>query len=82
MMQFILIHIFTPTYIHSILLEDDNYGYTYYDGVAIIENKTNNKIVTMPDEIYGLQITTFCTSTLNTNTEELNLNRNIKKYNK
>lgn len=69
---------FTPTYIHSILLEDDNYGYTYYDGVAIIENKTNNKIVTMPDEIYGLQITTFCTSTLNTNTEELNLNRNIK----
>ena len=69
---------FTPTYIHSILLEDDNYGYTYYDGVAIIENKINNKIVTIPDEIDGLQITTFCTSTLNNNTEELNLNKNIK----
>ena len=70
---------FTPIYIHTILLEDSYYKYTYNNGVAIVESKTDNKKLQMPDEIKGLNITTFCISALSTNTEELKLNKYVDK---
>ncbi len=68
---------YTPYYINTDLFEDDLYVYSYYNGVALVKIKGDEKVVNIEDSILGMDITTFCLGALNNNVEEVNLSKNI-----
>ena len=68
---------YLPYYINTDLFEDNNYKYSYYNGVALVGIKNSESILTIPESIDGMDVTSFCTSALNSSILELNIGKNI-----